>query len=322
MFNQGPPLPFTCLVHADWSTRAAGRWRAAASRNGGNWRVSASQPVGDPSELIASLRASTAGGGALLGVDLPIGAPRAWAERAGMVRFIDALAEFGGDDWPDMLNPAVAPEDVSPRRPFYPMRPGGARQAHLVDGVGVPHMHALRRRCDFDADGKPAATPLFWTLGAAQVGKAAIAFWRDVLQPALQADDVVVWPFQGDLAGMAAPGRVVVAETYPAEAYGWFDLEIRLPGRSKRRREDRAADGPRLLAAGRAMDAEFDEAAVADIVAGFPEGGDDAFDATVGLLAMIAVVNGARAEGVPDDPAVRSIEGWILGRRAGPARSG
>ena len=35
----------------------------------------------------------------------------------------------------------------------------------------------------------------------------------------------------------------------------------------------------------------------------------------VGLLGMLNVVRGYRATGEPDDPAVRDIEGWILGQR-------
>ncbi len=38
------------------------------------------------------------------------------------------------------------------------------------------------------------------------------------------------------------------------------------------------------------------------------------FDAVVGLFAMLEVVTGRRAAGVPkDDENVRKVEGWILG---------
>ena len=47
--------------------------------------------------------------------------------------------------------------------------------------------------------------------------KAEIAGWSEVLIPALRgALDVALWPFEGLLAELLAPGRSVVAETYPA----------------------------------------------------------------------------------------------------------
>ena len=57
-----------------------------------------------------------------------------------------------------------------------------------------------------------------------QVGKAAIIGWRDVLAPALlDGGPVSLWPFDGALPSLLVPGNVVIAETYPAECYGWFD---------------------------------------------------------------------------------------------------
>lgn len=48
--------------------------------------------------------------------------------------------------------------------------------------------------------GRNAACPLFWTLGANQVGKGAIIGWRDVLSPALHDDKgVFLWLFDGFL---------------------------------------------------------------------------------------------------------------------------
>ena len=51
-----------------------------------------------------------------------------------------------------------------------------------------------------------------------------------------------------------------------------------------------------------------------EICSGFPVGKDDAFDAVVGLFGMLMVCLGQRATGIPNDSAIREIEGWILGR--------
>ena len=53
-----------------------------------------------------------------------------------------------------------------------------------------------------------------------------------------------------------------------------------------------------------------------DIETGFPDG-DDAFDATVGLLGMLEVLMNRRKSGEPDDESVRKLEGWILGQASG-----
>lgn len=311
-------MRFRHLVHADWSLRPQGRWQASARRTGGGWRIDAPRPVGEVGAFVAGILAEAGGDGALLGVDLPIGGPRAWAERAGVADFLAALRIFGEGAWRDVYAPAGRPEEVSPFRPFYPAKPGGAKQAHLADGIGVAGMAALRRWCEFSEAGRGAATPVFWTLGGAQVGKAAGAFWRDVLQPGLADGRVAVWPFEGTLDALAAPGRVVVAETYPAEVYRWFDLAIRGPRLSKRRIADRRGDAARLLAAGAALGADFAPAAAAAVRDGFPAGGEDAFDAMVGLIGLLATVTGARPPNDPDDAVVRRIEGWILGRKPGP----
>src|SRR5215469_1950241 len=76
------------------------------------------------------------------------------------------------------------------------------------------------------ANGSQAACPLFWTLGASQVGKGAIVGWREVLAPALRDDEaVLLWMFDGRLCELLRPGTIVIAETYPTECYGWFFSE-------------------------------------------------------------------------------------------------
>lgn len=43
----------------------------------------------------------------------------------------------------------------------------------------------MPRKASASSAARRAACPLFWTLGGNQAGKAAIAGWRDILQPAL-----------------------------------------------------------------------------------------------------------------------------------------
>jgi hypothetical protein len=130
----------------------------------------------------------------------------------------------------------------------------------------------LLRRCDRRSATRSAAGALFWTLGGSQVGKAAIAGWRDLLAPALRAGlDVALWPFHGPLDALLAHHRFVVAETYPAEVYGYLDLALR-PYGGKRSQIARRANTASLLAQLRRLGVEAEPAARAEIADGFARG--------------------------------------------------
>jgi hypothetical protein len=315
----------TLVAHADWGSQSAKRWVATARREAGAWRVEAPVHVDAPGRLLARLRDEAgAGGAALVGFDFPIGLPLAYARRACVRDFRALLPTLGGA----FFEVAERPEEISVLRPFYPMRPGGASQAQLVEALGVGSFDELRRVCERARPGRAAAASLFWTLGAQQVGKAAINGWFEVLIPALRSEalDVVLWPFEGSLAELLAPGRVVVAETYPAEFYTHLGVEFtRAPdgGRSgKRVQQERAAQAEALIAAAREMGAALAPDLERQLRDGFGvrEDGEDRFDASVGALGMLNVVAGRRAAGEPADPELRRIEGWILGQ--GPVEAG
>jgi quercetin dioxygenase-like cupin family protein len=276
--------------------------------------------VGKLPTLLDRLRARAAGADAcvFVGFDFPIGLPVAYARRAGIDSFLEALPSLGDD----FYDPAVRPDEVSLRRPFYPRRPGSAKQQHLLDGLGAGSTEELLRRCERRTDERPSASPLFWTLGPKAVGKAAITGWRDVLAPALRDSrlDLSLWPFDGRLDDLFAPGRVVVAETYPTEVYG--HLGVGFAGTRKADPAARAANGRLLLAWARQTGLEISTDLTRQLAAGFPgAGGDDRFDAVVGLFGMLNVVLNRRGPGDPDDELVRRVEGWILGQ-GGAASAG
>jgi len=271
--------------------------------------------VGDPAALTASLLAG--GGPLVLGLDLPLGLPRAAAAlrpEADFSAFLRRLPAL-----PDFVRVNEGLETVSPDRPFYPARGlrGMTRAAHAA-ALGYAGPADLSRLCDRATAERPAGAPLFWTLGANQTGKAAIAAWRDWLAPALAAGAPLrLWPFEGGLHGLMAPGLAVLAETYPAEAMR--QLGIRLPG-SKRDRVARHAAAPALRAAMERLTVEPSPALAAAIGEGFgaDAAGEDRLDSLFGLLCVIAVLDGARPDFVPDDPWVRRWEGWVLGQTALP----
>lgn len=277
--------------------------------------------MGDPLTLLSRLRAQAGPDSAvLLGVDFPLGLPLAYAERAGVDDFAALLPQLGQGEWRDFYRVAEQPAEISLRRPFYPLRPGGARQSHLVQALGLPTAAALRRRCDRQQPHRPAAAPLFWTIGAQQVGKAAISGWRDLLGPGLARGDLALWPFDGPLADLMPSGRIVVAETYPAECYRHLGVRFSQPRAGalsgKRVQGARAAQAQTLLDWACQTGVDIDPALRVAIEDGFGAtvDGEDRFDAVVGLFGLLNIVLGRRPSGDPTDPAIGRIEGWILGQ--------
>lgn len=317
-----PPAMLPAVVaHADWSVDPGKRWVAAAILGGdGGYRATAPRLVGPLPEFLDGLAARAGPEGAvLLGFDFPLGLPARYAARAGVDDFRALLPRLGQGRWRDFFQVAGTRDEVSPARPFYPAKAGPrgtVSRRHLVEGLGLEAYGDLLRRCDeATADGRRAAAAMFWTLGPQQVGKAAITAWRDLLIPALNSGrELAIWPFDGPLAGLVAPGRIVVAETYPGEVYG--HLGIAFSGGGKRSQAARAANAPILRGRARDLGVALERPFGALIAEGFGAGpaGEDPFDATVGLLGMLNVVRGRRAPGEHPDPLTRAVEGWILGQ--------
>lgn len=317
------PLP-SRIVHADWSLNPNKRWMGSATlQPNGRYRLGAPQPVGSLEAFLSRLKAESRKDACLLvGFDFPIGLPGAFALQAGITDFLSALPGFGLGEWGQFYTVAETADQITLKRPFYPARPGNTRRLHLVDQLGVADFNDLRRLCELPRPGRGAACPLFWTMGAQQVGKAAICGWRDVLTPGLldPALDLAIWPFSGHLADLLHPGRVIVAETYPAEYYAHVlldpDSPIRSPRFSKRNPQNLQQFALQILHWAESHNLELDAALHETINAGFspPSAGEDAFDATIGLFGMLSVILGHQPPGEPLDEEIRRIEGWILGQ--------
>ncbi len=311
------------IVHADWGSDPKKRWMARARLSTeGRYHASVPELVGQAETLIPRLHKEAGQAGlVMLGFDFPIGLPLCYAKRANITDFLALLPRLGQGEWSEFYTVAERPHQINLRRPFYPRRPGGARQRHLLDGLGVNSIDDLRRRCDLPQPRRRAASPIFWTLGAQQAGKAALNGWQSVLGPAMRSEDRVVsiWPFSGPLFELFRPTSVVIAETYPAECY--THLGITFPksraGRKsgKRVQGDRQAGGAILLQWAAEAHLVLEPSLRTIIQNGFGSsaGGEDPFDAVVGLFGMLNVVLNRRRPGTPDNTVIRKIEGWILG---------
>ena len=250
-----------------------------------------------------------------LGVDLPLGLPRAMSTRhvaePDFPSFLRALAVR-----PDFFRVCATVEEICANRPFYPARgiAGMTRAAHAA-ALGLDGPADLHRVCDRATSDRPAGASLFWTLGPNQSGKAALCAWRDLLLPSLAGDRPArLWPFEGDLRALLAPGGVVVAETYPAEAMRHLGLRMarqQAPPIRSRHPRGAASRGVTDLAALPEPDLVT---AIADGF-GADAAGEDRFDSVLGVLCVLNVLAGSRADDAPDDPVIRRWEGWVLGQR-------
>jgi hypothetical protein len=306
---------FDRLIHADWSVDPKKRWKASAVRNDGRWEVSAPCPVGPMPMFLDGIFNEANGGRTLVGFDFPIGIPSTYGDRTGFAGFREALPHLGEGDWAQFFDVASQPHEVSVTRPFYPKgSQKGVSRSSLVAGLGMTSFDDLLRVCERKTPERQAACSLFWTLGGNQVGRAAISGWNEVIRPAL-AQGAALWPFDGSLPQLSAGASVVLAETYPAEAYRMFNAGFR-SGESKRRRSDRAAKASAILDWAASHSVLLSDAAEAAVRDGFGEAasGEDAFDALAGLLKMIEVVDGRRPEATAELGPVLRWEGWILGR--------
>jgi len=304
------------VAHCDWGKDQKKRWMSVAIRRGGNWHIGMPELVGDTRFLFDGLRGrSESDGPVFLGFDFPIGLPLAYGKLTKLGSFKDALHAFGKGSWGEWYNVAENAGEIDIRRPFYPMRPGGTKRHHLYDALGVTDGETLLRLCDRATPDRQAACCLFWTLGGNQVGKGAITGWREIIVPNL--GQLGLWPFDGTLAGLFREKEIVVAETYPGDVYGQLGIP-RTPPWSKRKQAGRRDVSPYILDWFVSRPTEASQDLLADIRTGFGEGsaGEDPFDALIGLLGMLDVVDERRAEGAPNLPQIGTWEGWIIGQEA------
>jgi hypothetical protein len=310
------------IAHADWGTAAAKRMVATAELREGAYHAHAPRTVAERGGLLERMglgdgpEATT-----LLGFDFPIGVPLAYARSARIENFADWFRELDLDS--PFFEPAQDVADVSALRPFFPnlppeeKSPGLKTQFH--DALGVPSADLLRR-CDLRHCDRRAASEMFWTIGPAAVGKATLAGWKQALRPALAEPGrrYAIWPFDGPMRELLENFDAVIVETYPTEAYRQLELWMGTPGMAKTRQDDRRVDARRLLEWCANNAVIPDDRLLAQIVDGFGEdsGGDDLFDAVVGLFGMIDAVRRAAEPQLPDDTIVRRIEGWMFGQHA------
>jgi hypothetical protein len=313
--DHSPPWLPDRVAHADWGTAPAKRALASAELQDGAFRAHAPSIFGNSGRLLEDMGLHGRQETTLLGFDFPMGLPRAYAAQAGADRYVSWLRSLPDDTM--LFDVATHIADVSPARPFFPQNitvksPGIKSQFRQALGLSAAD---VLRRCDRKHCTRNAASEMFWCLGASGVGKATVAGWRDTLRPALHDPNrrFSVWPFDGQLQDLLAASDAVLVETYPADVYLQLGLAIGRPGASKTRQEDRRADAKRLLDWCAEHAVLPDQQLTEQILDGFgpSRSGEDPFDAVIGLFGMIDTLHRAVEPELPDDPAIRSVEGLI-----------
>ena len=292
-----PRLPAEILA-IDWGSTLAKRQMCRAVLRGGRYVFSPPRPVND----VATLEL---GPGVLAAFDCPIGVSREYAALAQLSSFRGALAIFGTGRFERFYEPARR-ADIATERPFYPAgRTKGTRRDDLRGVLGEAAF--APRECDRFA----GAGPIFWLVGARQVGRSAAYVWRELITPCL--DRIALWPFDGPLAELLTTGRPVIAEMYPA-------FLLRTLGVTVARKSESAA----RAVCGRALlrrvgaDARLDLDEVRALLHdgfGASRSGEDAFDAPIACIGLSRLLLDGK---VPEPPeTARAVEGWILGLSAG-----
>jgi len=307
-------------AHADWSIDPAKRFTTIARRAAGFWVIDVPRLTGDVATLLPRLARAAGREAVVLGIDCPIGLPRAYAAQlAGLPNFPAFLKGLHPDA--PFFQVAREIEEVSLARPFYPAGTvsGMGHKMALARKLGLADPADMSRVVDLATPSRPAAAQLFWTLGANQCGKAALAAWRDLLLPAFASLPIRLWPFDGPLRALAAPGAITIAETYPAEAMR--QLGITLPG-SKRDQAARRAVAGQIFDVMDRLNIKRPMELTLTAINGFgaAANADDAFDSLIGALCLINVLSGHRQD-TPPGP-VDMWEGWVLGQTDLPAGGG
>jgi hypothetical protein len=298
-------LAFDRLVHSDWSVSSSKRWTAVALRTQDGWVVNNLEPTPPPDDFLDFLfdpRRKT-----LAGFDFPIGLPKFYLDKM-KVEFYDLISEPASDRSRCFFALADTLFDISPAQPFYRSHPRGGRHVDLLRRLECTAFNDLLRECDKKTAMRARAESLFWTVGAKQVGKAALAGWREILVPAIRRQ-ARLWPFDGRLSSLDS-NVLTLAETYPGEAYQHIGIRRIV---RKRSQEGRKTAGQAMLTWASKHTVEFAPIVGQSILDGFgnrPDG-EDPFDAVAGLCAMVEVADGHRDE-APD--LIETHEGWILGQ--------
>jgi hypothetical protein len=117
------------------------------------------------------------------------------------------------------------------------------------------------------------------------------------------------------LAACSAKPGVTLIETYPGEVYHWLNIPDDTPGFRKSNQTSRQQALANLIKRLPGWKVSISPDLQNRIENGFTdkEGKDDAFDSLIGVVGLIRIAMGQRAEFLPGNTDMTEREGWIIG---------
>lgn len=328
--------PTAFFLSADWSKDVRKRSVHVADIHARRI-LSAERRGWNLAKLLAVAREKAQRGPVLIGIDLVIGLPdRYWQalRQSGACGCPASFVEWLGrlDPGSDFFRRVRSPPEWCIERPFFhvPSGKGGLKSfTNKLNG-------GFRRRIDIATGAK---SPFVVSGIPGAVGSATRAFWKELVPLLRSSDrDFAVWPFEGALNELLRGRRIVLAETYPALAYG-AALADELPTNrvrvSKTKPEQRSAVCEELEAARWVERKRVDLGDLAPAQAG-----EDAFDSHVTAAAVLRcivedrplaapswidpVAEGSMLLAGPVDPARRARQSSLPSpvQKQGPRRAG
>lgn len=267
------------ILTADWSKSVRGRevYRASVSSRtvsrrpppGGAWTVGT---------LLEAAQAQSRHGRVLVGIDAPLGVPRAyweaaraarreWRACASFIEWLPAAVATAG-----FLDAHTRAADCCVERPFFAPPPGRWSRRDWETAFGLPTLR--------DAERGSGAKPVFLLRGLPGLaGPAAVDVWRGLAAAMSAPRAFDVWPFED--TGRA----VVVAEMYPRALYApalsagppYAALAIAKTKKDVRVRALEALRGAAWVREGRVDLQDLDAA----------RAGEDAFDALLSAAGLL-----------------------------------
>ena len=319
--SEGMNLKIERVVHFDWGSKKNKRAMCVANLRDDLWCVDSISIAGNSATLLQdACRNVPPGSKTLIGFDFAIGLPVGYMKQAKLKTFLEAIDVFGDEPWQEFFEKAYHPTEVGIHRPFYPRKStpkGYTSRSILTDRLGITWEHVFRK-CERKTSYRSAASPIFWTLGAKQVGTATMLGWKEVLQPLIRDSSrcIGLWPFEGDLEEILQVKDAAVVETYPNEAYSHLGFPKKWTGKTSH--HARKCVSKIILDWGLRSSVKWSEKVLDQIESGFGEenDGEDPFDALVGACSMIAVIIGQRPVSSSLDEDSKLREGWIFGQNA------
>jgi ABC-type cobalamin/Fe3+-siderophores transport system ATPase subunit len=236
----------------------------------------------------------------LIAVDCPIGFPRALARVAAMPSYRGLINDLASGRRTELLTVGARSSTTSPF--------SRASTRNIARDFRLSPDELLRE-CDKATTQRMHLDVVFSVRHTRRAGRSPLAVLNAF--NGVDPNKLLIWPFDGPIAELAARSLPVIAEASAQEAESQLRVGVGPgTGKTKRNASDRRGASASLASAYRLERIRLSEDQSALMNAGFATVFE--FDAALILVAVLRALRTGIAE--PDDDAARSTEGWVLGQ--------